>query len=68
MGAGPSAFGHTGIGGIVGFADPEHRLAFALTKNKMETSMGRRSTGARVYKVLAEALGIARDESALPHS
>jgi CubicO group peptidase (beta-lactamase class C family) len=68
MGAGPAAFGHTGIGGTVGFADPEHRLAFALTKNKMETSMGRRSTGAQVYKVLAEALGIARDESALPHS
>ena len=63
MGAGPSAFGHTGIGGTVGLADPEHRVAFALTKNKMETSLGRRSTGARVYKVLAEAMGIARDNA-----
>ena len=35
---GPSlrAFGHAGAGGSVGFADPEHRLAFAYVMNQME--------------------------------
>ncbi len=35
IGETPTAFGHTGHGGSVGFADPEHHLAFALTKNRL---------------------------------
>jgi CubicO group peptidase (beta-lactamase class C family) len=31
----PSAFGHPGMGGSVGFADPSHRLAFGYVMNKM---------------------------------
>ncbi|NLG27288.1 MAG: beta-lactamase family protein [Chloroflexi bacterium] len=28
-------FGHGGAGGSIGYADPAHRIAFALTKNRM---------------------------------
>jgi len=30
-----SAFGHTGHGGSIGFADPDHGLTFAITKNHL---------------------------------
>ena len=35
MGDRITAFGHPGAGGSIGFADPEHRFAFALTKNRL---------------------------------
>jgi CubicO group peptidase (beta-lactamase class C family) len=31
---GRRAFGHAGMGGSLGFADPEHDLAFGYTMNK----------------------------------
>lgn len=34
--ASPGAFGHGGYGGSLGFADPERRLSFGLTKNLMK--------------------------------
>lgn len=36
-GCGPSerAFGHSGAGGSLGFADPEHQVSFGLVKNQM---------------------------------
>jgi CubicO group peptidase (beta-lactamase class C family) len=30
---GPNAFGHTGRGGSLGFADPEHGIAFSYAMN-----------------------------------
>lgn len=30
---GPSSFGHTGRGGSLGFADPEHGIAFGYAMN-----------------------------------
>lgn len=36
MGPRPTAFGHPGAGGSVGFADPEKGLAVGLTINKMQ--------------------------------
>jgi CubicO group peptidase (beta-lactamase class C family) len=33
--ASPGAFGHTGWGGAIGFADPEARLGFAYVTNRM---------------------------------
>lgn len=30
---GPNSFGHTGRGGSLGFADPEHRIAFGYVMN-----------------------------------
>jgi CubicO group peptidase (beta-lactamase class C family) len=35
MGDRPTAFGHGGAGGSIGFADPEYRFAFGLTKNRL---------------------------------
>src|SRR5690606_22136655 len=32
MGRSGREYGHTGLGGSIGFADPEQRLAFGLTK------------------------------------
>ena len=34
-GHGPRIFGHTGAGGSVGWADPDNRLAVAITHNRM---------------------------------
>ena len=52
---GPSGteFGHSGNGGSLGFADPERRFAFGLTKNLMKSMPD--ATQATPY-VLAEAI------------
>jgi CubicO group peptidase (beta-lactamase class C family) len=34
-GVAASAFGHSGAGGYLGFADPRHRVAFGFVKNRM---------------------------------
>ena len=39
FGPSPSAFGHPGAGGSVGFADPENGVAFAYVMNQMEASV-----------------------------
>ncbi|MFX0573652.1 serine hydrolase domain-containing protein [Nocardia nepalensis] len=35
MGTRPTIFGHTGSGGSIAFADPEHGLAVAVTHNRL---------------------------------
>lgn len=40
MGPNASAFGHPGLGGVLAFADPEARLSFSFTPNKMAASEG----------------------------
>ena len=37
MGPNPRAFGHHGIGGSIGFADPDGRVAFSYAVNKMHS-------------------------------
>jgi CubicO group peptidase (beta-lactamase class C family) len=60
QGASVSAFGHGGLGGTAGFADPERGLAFALTKNRLRYD----APGTDVAYVVAEAVralaGLAR--------
>ncbi len=40
MGPNAGAFGHPGLGGVLAFADPEARLSFSYTPNKMAASEG----------------------------
>jgi CubicO group peptidase (beta-lactamase class C family) len=53
-----SAFGHRGVGGSIGFADPEYGLAFALLKNRLASSAPAESTAAHVARTVRNALGI----------
>jgi CubicO group peptidase (beta-lactamase class C family) len=39
MGPNPSAFGHGGMGGSMGFADPAARIGFGYVMNEMHTGI-----------------------------
>ena len=53
MGPGSRTFGDPGMGGAVGYADPDANLAFAFTPNRMVFSPGQ--TDPRVH-ALSEAI------------
>lgn len=40
LGPNSTTFGHTGLGGAVGFADPEARVAFSYSPNRLEGASG----------------------------
>lgn len=56
-----TAFGHAGTGGAIGFADPEYHFAFALTKNRLETSPPGEGSAVTVARAVRSALGIPND-------
>ncbi|HEY9900371.1 MAG TPA: serine hydrolase domain-containing protein [Pantanalinema sp.] len=59
MGDRPSAFGHPGAGGSIGFADPEKGFAFALLKNRLVwESHTSPQTALQVAREARSALGI----------
>lgn len=58
MGGRVTAFGHRGYGGTVGFADPEYKFAFALTKNRLAVGPPEASTLNKAAQVTRTALGI----------
>jgi CubicO group peptidase (beta-lactamase class C family) len=59
LGPSPAVFGHTGAGGALGFAEPERRFAFALTKNLLYPGgPDQRSTTATIVHAVREALGV----------
>jgi CubicO group peptidase (beta-lactamase class C family) len=60
---GPDAFGHTGFGGMIGFADPTHGLSFGYTNNRMSSavSIGRRAQG--LVDATYQALGLGSTDS-----
>jgi CubicO group peptidase (beta-lactamase class C family) len=60
LGRRPNVFGHTGAGGTIGFADPERRFAFALTKNLVHPVVaGVPSPTSAIVRTVREALGVA---------
>jgi CubicO group peptidase (beta-lactamase class C family) len=56
FGARQTVFGHTGSGGMVGFADPEYKFAFAILKNQM--TWRDKDSDFKVAHAVREALGI----------
>jgi CubicO group peptidase (beta-lactamase class C family) len=58
MGDDVRVFGHAGSGGSIGFADPRHRFAFALTKTRLVTSAPGEDAASRVASAVRSAVGI----------
>lgn len=56
MGPNPRAFGHHGIGGSIGFADPDARVGFSYAVNRMHAVGTNGPRAARLIKALYEAL------------
>jgi CubicO group peptidase (beta-lactamase class C family) len=50
-------FGHTGLGGMIGFADPIQDFTFALVKNRL-TFRDTKDTDVRVANAVRNALGL----------
>jgi CubicO group peptidase (beta-lactamase class C family) len=54
------AFGHVGMGGSIGFADPRARLSFGYTMNRQGMSVGLDDRGQALVDAAYEALGYRR--------
>jgi CubicO group peptidase (beta-lactamase class C family) len=52
----PRAFGHPGMGGSIGMADPDARVGFGYTLNKMQMGMLGGAGGFAMIKAFFEAL------------
>jgi CubicO group peptidase (beta-lactamase class C family) len=55
---GPSAFGHVGAGGSLGFADPDHRLSFGYAMSQMGDGLLLNDRGQTLVDAVYQALGI----------
>jgi len=65
MGPRTTAFGHPGAGGAIGFADPEHEFAFALTKSSLVAGVEPGTSAAEVIGALVRrGLGFPDEEGA----
>jgi CubicO group peptidase (beta-lactamase class C family) len=51
------AFGHSGFGGSLGFADPKARLSFGYTMNRMGSGLGLNDRGQSLVDAAYRALG-----------
>jgi CubicO group peptidase (beta-lactamase class C family) len=55
------AFGHTGFGGSIAFADPGADMSFAYVMNQMRSDMGLAPTGQLLVDAVYRALGYRRE-------
>jgi CubicO group peptidase (beta-lactamase class C family) len=55
-----TAFGHPGMGGSLGFADPALRLSFGYTMNRQGTGLGVNERGQSLVDAVYRALGCRR--------
>jgi CubicO group peptidase (beta-lactamase class C family) len=60
---GPDAFGHSGFGGTIGFADPTHGLSFGYTMNRMSSSPGIGRRAQSLVDATYQALGLGSTDS-----
>jgi len=58
MGGNPLAFGYSGLGGMIGYADPASGLAVAVLCNRMRSNRGDRSPDRLVAEMIREVLGV----------
>ncbi len=64
MGPRTTTFGHPGAGGAIGFADPEHEFAFALTKSSLVAGSEPGTSAAEVVGALVRReLGFPDEEA-----
>lgn len=59
---GKDAFGHSGFGGSMGFADPRARLSFGYTMNKLSASLGPDERGQSLVDAVYRGLGYTTNE------
>lgn len=60
---GEEAFGHSGFGGSIGFADPRAGMSFGYTMNKMGLGTALNARGQRLVDAAYLAIGCASDAS-----
>ncbi|AFC31097.1 beta-lactamase [Paenibacillus mucilaginosus 3016] len=60
MGSGSDAFGHAGMGGIIGFADPSAGLAVAVLTNRLGGEQGDGKADVRIAAKIRELLQLGR--------
>jgi CubicO group peptidase (beta-lactamase class C family) len=56
LGPNPNNFGHPGLGGSVGFADPDRRIGFGYVMNQLKAGLLVGNTGARLVDALYDSL------------
>ena len=56
MSGSPRAFGHTGIGGALGFADPDRKIGFGFTPNRLAPGPGMSPYAGRLVDALLHCL------------
>jgi CubicO group peptidase (beta-lactamase class C family) len=59
QGPNPRAFGHHGVGGSIGFADPENAVSFAYGMNQMHQRKDNGPRAGLLIQALYESMGIA---------